>query len=312
MTEASISRTGRASRRAGRGLALVVCAVLALPLVSCASTPSAADPEATTSAVEVTPGLVYSSPEGGDLKLDACIPTDAAEPTAAVVLLHGGGFTEGDRTGGGMRAVCELFAAHGLAGFSIDYRLAPEFVYPSQVDDVEAAITWIREPEQVERFGIDPARIGLFGSSAGAILTQSVATRGTGSLQEGGRVAAAVSLSGVSLMTEEALTLGSPSDEAAAMILNYLGCPTVLAADCPQAAEASAELSVDSSDPPMILVNGSDELVPVEQAESMTAALKAANVPVQLSVQDGSKHGIQLLGPRVRARVLEFFTERLS
>ncbi|MET0784469.1 MAG: alpha/beta hydrolase [Leifsonia flava] len=312
MTEASISRTGRASRRAGRGLALVVCAVLALPLVSCASEPSAADPEPTTSAVEVTPGLVYSSPEGGDLKLDACIPTDATEPTAVVVLLHGGGFTEGDRTGGGMRAVCELFAAHGFAGFSIDYRLAPEFVYPSQVDDVEAAITWIREPEQVERFGIDPARVGLFGSSAGAILTQSVATRGTGSLQEGGRVAAAVSLSGVSLMTEEALTLGTPSDEAAAMILNYLGCPTVVAADCPQAAEASAQLSVDSSDPPMILVNGSDELVPVEQAESMAAALKAANVPVQLSVQDGSKHGIQLLGPRVRARVLEFFTERLS
>lgn len=312
MTEAPISRTGGASRRAGRAVALLLCAVLALPLVSCASSPSAAEPEATKTAVAVTPGLVYSSPAGDDLKLDACIPTDAAKPTAAVVLLHGGGFTEGDRSGGGMRAVCELFAANGLAGFSIDYRLAPEFVYPSQVEDVEAAIEWIREPAQAERFGIDPARIGLFGSSAGAILTQTVATLGTGSLQEGGRVAAAVSLSGVSLMTEDALTLGTPSDQAAAMIFNYLGCTSVAAADCPQAAEASPVLSVDASDPPMILVNGSDELVPVEQAETMAAALKAAKVPVQLSVQDGSKHGIQLLGPRIRSRIIEFFTERLS
>ncbi|KQO95387.1 alpha/beta hydrolase [Leifsonia sp. Leaf264] len=312
MTVASISRTGRAPRRAFRAAVLVLCAALVLPITSCASSPSAADPDASNSAVTVTPGLVYSSPEGGDLKLDACVPKDASEPTAAVVLLHGGGFIDGDRTGGGMRAVCELFAENGIAGFSIDYRLAPEFVYPSQVEDVEAAIAWIRQPEQAARFGVDPTRIGLFGSSAGAILTQTVATLGTGSLQEGGRVAAAVSLSGVSLMTEDALTLGSPSDEAASMILNYLGCPSVIAADCPQAAEASAVLSVDASDPPMILVNGSDELVPVEQAETMAAALKAAKVPVQLSVQDGSKHGIQLLGPHIRTRIIEFFTERLS
>ena len=80
----------------------------------------------------------------------------------------------------------------------------------------------LRAPEQVERFGLDPAKIGLLGSSAGAILAQTYATSGTGPTDEGSRVGAVVSLSGVSLLTEAALQLGVPSPEAAAMALNYL------------------------------------------------------------------------------------------
>ena len=303
------ARTSARSRSTRLGTAALLTAAVALSLAACTATPAASS---ATPGVSIDAGLVYSSPKGTDLKLDACTPKGATKPTPAVVLLHGGGFTEGDRASGGMRALCEYFADNGLAAFSLDYRLGAGNGYPAPLEDVDAAITWIRDDQHAARFNLRPTSIGILGSSAGAILAQTVATSGSGSLEKGTRVKAAVSLSGVSLMTEDALTLGSPTPQAAALILAYLGCPSPAADVCPRAAEASPELSVDSSDPPMILVNGSHELVPVEQATSMAEALKAAGVPVQLSVQDGSKHGVQLLGPDTRKRIIQFFTARLS
>lgn len=254
----------------------------------------------------------FTTVDGETLLLDACLPDDDSAERAAVVLVHGGGFVAGDRRSSGMRALCTLVASQGAAAFSVDYRLAPEDVFPSQVEDVQAAVAWLREPEQVDRFGIDPARIGVLGSSAGAVLAQSVGTAGEGPLDAGSRVAAVVSLSGVSLMTEEGLSLGTPSPEAAEMILTYLGCETPSLAACPQAEPASALLDVDPSDPPTLLVNGSDELVPVEQAQAMADALTAAGVTNQLIVEDGGAHGVELLTGQTRAAVLDFLTTELA
>ncbi|OMQ16637.1 hypothetical protein A7K94_0201105 [Modestobacter sp. VKM Ac-2676] len=161
--------------------------------------------------MRIEEGLTYWSDGEDELALDACLPAESQEPTRAVVLVHGGGFTEGDRDSEGLRTLCELTAELGEAAFSIDYRLAPEHTYPAQVDDLANAVRWLRDPDQVERFDIDPARIGVIGSSAGAIIAQSLATRGEGPLDTGARVAAVASLSGVSVMTPDGLELGRPS-----------------------------------------------------------------------------------------------------
>jgi acetyl esterase/lipase len=220
------------------------------------------------------------------------------------VLVHGGGFTSGDRASGGMRGLCESMAEHGYAAFSIDYRLAPEYTFPAQVDDLGHAVQWLRQPAQTRRFHIDPAHVGVIGSSAGAIMAQNLGTRGTGPLDADERVAAVVSLSGVSLMTAEAAHLGHPSPAAAQLVLSYLGCTSP--AQCPQSAAASPISAVDASDPPMLLVNGTDEIVPREQPEAMLSALRAAGVPADLVLVDGSDHGAGLLDGDVRSSIHSF------
>ncbi|MFC9918984.1 alpha/beta hydrolase [Agromyces binzhouensis] len=275
-------------------------------LTACASPAPAAEGGAS-----VVGGIEYWSDANETLLLDACLPPERETPSPAIVLLHGGGFVDGDRVGGGMRALCRQMSDRGVATFSIDYRLAPDHRYPSQVEDASHAIEWLRAPEQVERFGIDPARIGVFGSSAGAIIAQSIGMAGSGPTDVGARVSAVVSLSGVSLMTEEALGLGEPSPEAINLILNYLGCTTASAVNCAQAEAASPLGQVDSSDPPTMLVTGAQEFVPVEQAQRMQEALLAAGVPAELVVVDGSRHGVQLLRNDVRAAVVEFFATHL-
>ncbi|GAA1510459.1 hypothetical protein GCM10009761_10680 [Agromyces terreus] len=292
-------------------LGAAAAAVLVLSALAGCSATTASGADGGGDEASVIEKVPFATVGDEQLLLDACLPEEDG-PRASIVLLHGGGFTEGNRVAGGMRELCTRFADAGFAAFSIDYRLVPAIVYPGQVEDVQSAIAWLREPEQVDRFDLDPARIGLLGSSAGAILAQEVGTLGEGPLDEGTRVGAVASLSGVSLMTEEALSLGTPTEEAIGMIMTYLDCETPAADACPQAAEASAALHVDATDPPMLLVNGEDELVPEEQAQAMHASLESVGVASKVIIGREGAHGVALLAPGVSDDVLEFFAEALG
>jgi alpha-L-fucosidase 2 len=97
--------------------------------------------------------------------LDAWLPCDRSRQAPAVVLLHGGGWEAGDR----VTYITPLFAtlAHAeLAWFSVDYRLTPAVRHPEQLEDVRAAIAFIRR--HARQFGIDPQRLVLVGESASA------------------------------------------------------------------------------------------------------------------------------------------------
>jgi acetyl esterase len=301
------------SPRASALASLALAASVMLGLAGCTGAEPAPPPSQSderTGDVSVQEDIVYGTADGEELLLNACLPPESDEPAAAVILVHGGAFETGDRNSEGMMALCNELAGQGFAAFNVDYRLAPAFTYPAQVDDVSTAVRWARQPEQVARFGIDPERIGLFGSSAGAIMTASVGTRGEGDLTSDARVAAVVALSPAVDLTPAGLSLGTPSVEAQTVISQYLGCSD--AADCPIAEEASPLYSVDASDPPFYLAAGDDELVPVAQAQALESALTAAGVPVTLNVQEGSKHALQLLDSETRLGILEFLRETLE
>ncbi len=98
---------------------------------------------------------------------------DAAEP-AALLYIHGGGFVTGDvdlEAAGAALLVREL----GITVASVDYRLAPEHPYPAALDDCMAALQWLHT--EAPKLEIDPARIGVFGQSAGGGLAAAVALR---------------------------------------------------------------------------------------------------------------------------------------
>ncbi|MBC7518010.1 MAG: alpha/beta hydrolase [Microbacteriaceae bacterium] len=276
-------------------------------LVGC-STPSSFAAERTDRVVSIN-DIGYGSAAGQDLKLNACLPPKRFGLTPAVVLVHGGGFDSGTKDAEGMKTLCALLAEEGIAGFSVDYRLMPKFSYPAQVNDVSTAVRWLRETGQQSRFGVDPTRVGLFGSSAGAIIVSSVGTTGEGSTATGTRVAAVVALSPATDLTAQGLKLGLPTASKMRMVYGYLGCTDITS--CPNARPASPLYGVDSTDPAFYIAISDNEVVPVGHGLVMRDALIAADVPVTLDVRKGTKHGLSLLDSTMRADIAHFLTSSL-
>lgn len=121
------------------------------------------------------------------LLLDVYEPAgDVAAARPAVVVVHGGGFTGGSKSGWRPVAVAEAFAKRGYVTVSIDYRVAPgpstvqqnlQVVMEDASHDLKAAVRWLRS--QAGALRVDPDRIASAGQSAGAI------TSLTGAYSEG-------------------------------------------------------------------------------------------------------------------------------
>lgn len=145
---------------------------------------------AQTPAVEMTT-LTYAVRDGQNLVLDLYRPAAPANaPHPVIVFLHGGGWSGGTRTTG--PDFRRYFAQDGFAMASIEYRLTPAITFPANVEDVKTAIRWLRA--NAEAHGLDPARICLWGTSAGGHLAAvaGLAPRGTFEGQDHAGVSSAV------------------------------------------------------------------------------------------------------------------------
>ena len=95
------------------------------------------------------------------------VEPDRTEPSAALVYFHGGGYTVGSVDT--HDALCRMFARDGeCAVLSVDYRLAPEYRFPTAVEDAFDALRWLHG--QAAEYGIDAARLAVGGDSAGGTL----------------------------------------------------------------------------------------------------------------------------------------------
>src|SRR3954468_3408535 len=100
-------------------------------------------------------GVEYGKPGGYALMLDVHVP-DGPGPFPAAILVHGGGFDGGSRATN-MWPTFQPPADAGFAGFSIAYRMAPEFRFPEARGDVDATIQWVKANARTYKGG--PARI---------------------------------------------------------------------------------------------------------------------------------------------------------
>jgi acetyl esterase len=267
--------------------------------------------------IDVHADLEYGTREDGTLlTLDVCEPApdalnDGSRP--AVVSIHGGSWARGDKANADWRNVCLWLASEGFVAASVNYRLVPDVVFPAAIDDVALAVEWLRAPEQVERFGIDPARIGAFGGSAGGNLAALLGARGDGDLDQGSRVAAVAELSGPVGLGAVELAADAASDWLRGIIGEYLGCEPHATDDaCPQATDASPASHLDPTDPPVFIGNAAGEVVPVGQSQRFAAALATAGIPVELAIVPGTEHSIGTLDEALRVRVAAFLHDHLG
>ncbi|MGE5081473.1 MAG: alpha/beta hydrolase fold domain-containing protein, partial [Acidobacteriota bacterium] len=131
----------------------------------------------------------YGQVDGVQLTLDAHVP-DGDGSFPAAILVHGGGWVAGDKRQY-ITYIFQPLSDAGYAWFSINYRLAPQFKFPADADDVESAIRFVRA--NAAKYKVDPNRIALIGESAGGHLVSYVGARN----RADSRVAAVVSMYGV-------------------------------------------------------------------------------------------------------------------
>ncbi len=303
---------------------VLITTVLALTACTTGRSDGAAEPSAsprsdaapslpyppTGDSVKREDGIVYRTVDGQQLTINACTPEHSSGPVPAVLIIHGGGFWRGSNTSANMGRVCDALAEAGMAGFSVEYRLAPAHPFPAAVDDLQAAVEWLREPAQVERFSIDPARIGALGGSAGANLAMELGMLGTGDLTSGSRVAALVSLSGPTDLTVAGLALGDIGEGRINIVRGYLGCTGI--ANCPPARDASPLYQVDPSDPPLFIAHSVDEPIPVAQAEVMIKAMRDAGITVESRLLPGRAHAFAYLDAPLWNDIVAFLRASLQ
>ena len=265
--------------------------------------------------MRVVSNIEYGRAGGQTLFLDACLPTTPTAasvnpganpgPRAAIVMIHGGSWTRGDKAEPAYRAVCEWLARSGYPTFAVDYRMDPQFVFPAALDDVRTAVAWLRKEPQLGRFDLDPTRIGAFGGSAGGTLAALLGTDGNGPLTSGTRVAAVAELSGPADLTGQDAT-----PDFVPVQLAFLGCARE--EECPNARAASPIFAVSADDPPFFIANSLHEKIPVEQSRRFATALHAVGVATTLVEVPGGLHSIAMLDPSIRARILSFYASTLG
>lgn len=101
-------------------------------------------------------------------KLDVYWPAEGNGPFPVILVIHGGAFMGGDKRDIQLTPMLEGLK-RGYAVVSINYRMSGEAIFPALVQDVRAAIRWIRA--NAEKFLFNPAKIASWGGSAGGYLS---------------------------------------------------------------------------------------------------------------------------------------------
>lgn len=244
--------------------------------------------------VKTETDVVYGTAGGAaKLMLDVWWPGSAPTRRPAILLIHGGGWSFGDKKF--YMPLGKALAAKGYAAFSINYRLLTMTAnkYPAQLDDSQRAVRWIRA--HADKYNVDPQRIGALGDSAGGYLVALLGMRDTRDNSEpdlasfSSRVQCVVDFYGptdFTLSPEEA----KAGAGAVGIVTNFLGKSQQEAPDLYK--QSSPITFVDKQAAPFLIIHGTaDPLVPVSQSERLYDALKTVKVDATLFLAYKQGHG---------------------
>jgi acetyl esterase/lipase len=308
-----VSHTRRSAHRANarRCLAASVATIVIGIVIGMASGALAGPPSA---AIDIEKHIPYVP--GGLTSQSLDVYREEGEATArpAIVMVHGGGFAGGSPDDLSRQA--RLAAEQGWVTFNIDYRTTSVVgtsgeAWPAELDDVKTALAWIRT--HAADYGADPQRVSLLGASAGGTLA-ALATA-----DPSFRVKALALWSGptdLATLVPDASGV-PPACEGNAQCLefwrnpwvtNMMGCtPDV----CPLRYEQASVLAHTTHLPPTFIANGTDEVVPLDQARQLEAALLGQSTNTELQVIPGARHA-QTYTDSVWNRTMPFLAEGMG
>ena len=226
-------------------------------------------------------------------KLDLYVP-DTGENLPLIIWIHGGAWRGGDKT----HYVRMEYLKTGYAGASINYRLSQHAVFPAQIEDVKAAVRWLRA--NAETYRLDPNRFAAWGSSAGGHLVAMLGTTGDiaefevgENLKVSSRIQVVVDYFGPTdflQMDAHSLPDGLVHDAPDSPESQLVGGPIQEHKD--RVARANPITYVSKDDCPFLIIHGDrDKLVPYHQSVLLKDALEAAGVPVAFYKVEGGGHG---------------------
>ena len=243
--------------------------------------------------------LMTAVVQGGDVTIEknvAYLPPGRAEtarplPSArrtrrprekrpGIVIIHGGGWTGGDKGAKREINIGTTLASHGYVCVSINYALAAEGrpTWPGNLQDCKRAVRWLRK--NAEKYAIDPDHIGAIGGSAGGHLTAMLAVTGP---EDGFEPEED---SGLSSRVQAAVPMYPGA--AAGLNRDHVMFPGKRT-EMPELYRAAAPINhVTKDDAPMLILHGTaDTTTPLSGSQRFADKLKEVGVEHQLVIVEG-------------------------
>ena len=282
------------------GFMVLIYGIVGVLLVGCtAETPNTTE---TTEFMDV----VYADLSASQ-KLDIYLPDDGSGSYPVIITVQGGAFKSGDKS---MELdFLEVALAQGYAVVSVNYRLSSEAIFPAAINDVKAAIRFIRA--NADTYHIDGDKIALWGASAGGnLVSLAGTTAGTDELYDpalgyttvSDDVVAVVDWFGpiyfstmdaefAALNTSGAMGATNSSSSPESM---YLGETIGTAEAEPLVIQASPQTYISADDPAFFIKHGTaDRNIPITQsinfAQQLTEVLGESKVT--FVTLEGAGHG---------------------
>lgn len=219
------------------------------------------------------------------------LPAPGQATGASVIVLPGGGYhflypPEGE-------GYARWLASHGITAYVLNYRVGPDgYKHPAMLHDAARGMRLARHLARAS--GLDPARIGIIGSSAGGHLAATIMTKwDAGQSDAADPIERESSRPDLGILCYPVITMQEPHA--------HLGSrDNLLGLNAPPAlvTELSAELHVTAQTPPTFLWHtAADAPVPVENSLLFASALRRAGVPFAMSIYANGEHGLGLGTP---------------
>jgi len=237
-------------------------------------------------------------------KLNIYLPQKGNGPFPVIISIHGGAFMFGDKADEQVNPMLEGLK-HDYAVVSINYRLSGEAVFPKNINDVKAAIRWVKA--HAATYKMNPDKIVVWGGSAGGNLAALAGTSGgvkeledlsLGNANQSSRVQAVVDWFGPTnflLMDKHLIETGngkpdhsdanSPESKLMGQKITEIPERVLL---------ANPETYITKDDPPFLIEHGTkDQLVPTQQSINFAAKLTAVlgKEKVTIHLLEDARHG---------------------
>jgi len=220
-------------------------------------------------------------------------PKGSQGPLPCIFHIHGGGYITGAASAN--EAVHRpLAAALGCCIVSVDYRLAPETRFPGAIEDCYAALSWL--VAHAENLGVDGARIGVMGESAGGGLAAALALL----VRDRGEHRLAFQHLIYPMIDDRTCVTRTPNPYAGEFVwtpeANRFGWSSLLGAapggEGVSAYAAAARAKDLTGLPPAFIATGALDLF-LDEDLTYAQRLIRSGVPVEVHVYPGAYHGFQ-------------------